>query len=534
LIPDVIEEGIASGWSAHDASRLASDLRLDADVAVVGTGAGGGTAAEILAAAGLRVVMLEEGPLFGSSAFALREAWAYPNLYQESAARKTKDKGINILQGRCVGGSTTVNWTASFRTPPATLAFWHQAFGLKALTVEALAPWFERMERRLSIEPWPTEPNRNNDVLRSGAEKLGIATGIIARNVKGCWNLGYCGVGCPTNAKQSMLVTTIPGALSKGAVLVSRARAERLIGTGNSVSRLECSALDAAGLRPSGHKVVVHARHFVLAAGAIGTPALLLRSNAPDPYGRLGRRTFLHPTCVSAAVMPDEVEGYAGAPQSVYSDHFLNLAPIDGPVGYKLEVPPLHPVLMATTLQGHGAAHAQLMEQMRHTQAIIALQRDGFRDDSPGGRVTLRADGSPLLDYPISAALWDGMRRAFLSMAEIQFAAGAKRVLPIHEDAVPYTSWPSARRAIEGLPMQILKTRVVSAHAMGGCAMGRDERESVVDDDGRHHQLGNVWVFDGSIFPTSLGANPQLSIYGLTARQASRLAGELTGKRMPG
>ena len=474
MIRDIVAEGLAGGWSTHDASRLSADLQLDADVAVIGTGAGGGTAAEILSAAGLRVVMIEEGPLSSSREFKMREAWAYPHLYQESAARKTKDKGINILQGRCVGGSTTVNWTASFRTPPATLAYWQQAFGLRALTVEALAPWFARMEQRLGIEPWPVEPNQNNDVLRRGAAELGIATGTIRRNVKGCWNLGYCGVGCPTNAKQSMLVTTIPGALSQGAVLVSRARAERLIGDKEHVTRLECSALDASGLRPGAHKVVVHARHFVLAAGAIRTPALLLRSNVPDPHHRLGRRTFLHPTCVSAALMPDEVQGYAGAPQSVYSDHFLDHTAIDGPVGYKLEVPPLHPVLIGTTLQGHGEAHAQLMAQMRHTQAIIALQRDGFRDDSPGGKVTLRGDGSPLLDYPITAPLWDGMRRAYLSMAEIQFAAGAKSVLPIHEDAVSYASWSSARRAIEHLPMEVLKARVVSAHVMGGCGMGRD------------------------------------------------------------
>jgi len=530
---DVVAEGLASGWTAHDAARLTSDLRLEADVAIVGTGAGGGTAAEILSNAGLRVVMIEEGPLRSATDFQMLEAEAYPQLYQESAGRKTKDKGINILQGRCVGGSTTVNWTSSFRTPPPTLDYWQRNFGLAELTVEELAPWFAMMERRLNIASWATTPNSNNDALRRGAQRLGIPTGVMRRNVKGCWNLGYCGLGCPTDAKQSMLVTTIPAALSRGAVLVSRARVQRLILEKDRVSGLECTALDASGLRPGPHKVMVTARHYVLAAGAIGSPALLSRSEAPDPHGQAGRRTFLHPTCVSAAVMPERVDGYAGAPQSIYSDHFLDIQPIDGAVGYKLEVPPLHPLLMATTLQGFGGFHAELMREMPFTQAIIALMRDGFHPQSQGGTVSLKSDGSPVLDYPLTDFLWDGMRRALLSMAEIQFAAGAKAVLPVHEEAVAHSSWAEAKAAIERLPMALLKARVVSAHVMGGCAMGRDPQTSLVDGKGRHHQLANLSVFDGSVFPTSIGANPQLSIYGLTARNASRLAAELTGRPAP-
>ena len=130
----------------------------------------------------------------------MKEADAYPHLYQESASRKTADKAINILQGRCVGGSTTVNWTSSFRTPPTTLDWWQSALGLKSLSVEAMAPWFLMMERRLNVRRWSQDPNENNAVLARGAAKLGIPVEIIPRNVKGCWNLGYCGMGCPTNA----------------------------------------------------------------------------------------------------------------------------------------------------------------------------------------------------------------------------------------------------------------------------------------------------------------------------------------------
>jgi len=529
-VPDPIAEGLRRGWAVLDADAPALPAEARFDVVVVGTGAGGGTTAEILARAGLRILLVEEGPLRSSGEFRMRESEAYPQLYQESAARHTKDKAIGILQGRCVGGSTTVNWTSSFRTPAETLAFWRDRFGLAGFDENAMAPWFERMERRLSIAPWPMAPNENNDILRRGADRLGLRSSPIARNVRGCLNLGYCGVGCPVGAKQSMLATTIPSALDAGATLYVRARATRLVVEGERALALEIDWLDAAGTRPGGRRTRVTASHFVLAAGAIGSPALLMRSGAPDPHRLLGARTFLHPVVVSAAVFDQTVGGWAGAPQSVYVDHFLHEAPIDGPIGYKLEAPPIHPVLFATTMTGFGDEHRRRMLDFARTQATIALLRDGFHERSPGGRVELRDDGSPVLDYPLDDFVLEGGRRALLSMAEIQFAAGARTVQPAHELASAYRSWREAREAIAALPMKPLLTRVVSAHVMGGCRFGVDPARGVVDPDGVHWQLRNVSVHDGSVFPTSIGTNPQLSIYGFAARLASGLAQRLGGR----
>jgi choline dehydrogenase-like flavoprotein len=363
--------------------------------------------------------------------------------------------------------------------------------------------------------------------LARGARALGIPTAVIPRNVRGCYNLGYCGMGCPTNAKQSMLVTTIPAALDRGATLITRARAQRLHIEGERVATLDCAALDPSGLEPGPHTIRIRARTFISAGGAINGPALLLRSGAPNPYGTLGTRTFLHPTVISAAIMPDVVAGYSGAPQSIYSDHFLHTQPLDGQIGYKLEVPPLHPVLFATTTPGFSSAHAGLMSQMPYVHVIIALMRDGFHPHSIGGTVGLRSDGTPLLDYPISPYVWAGARRALKAMAQIQFAAGARTVLPVHEAATPATSVEETLNQIDSLPMELLRMNVVSAHVMGGCGMGADPRTSVVDGTGRHHQLENLYVFDGSTFPTSLGVNPQLSIYGTVARNAAGLTAAL-------
>jgi choline dehydrogenase-like flavoprotein len=530
IIPDPIAAGLAAGWSVIDAATMSSDRTMEADVVIIGSGAGGGVTAEILAKSGLKVIIVEEGALKSSRDFKMREADAYPTLYQESAARKTADKAINILQGRTVGGSTTVNWTSSFRTPTPTLDYWGKHFGLSTYTPEALAPWFLMMEQRLNVSTWLTPPNENNDLLKRGAAQLGIPAAAIMRNVKGCWNLGYCGMGCPTNAKQSMLVTTIPSALNHNATLLTHARAERLLFKGDQVDSLQITALDATGVMATGRSMTVRARHFVVAGGAINTPALLLRSGAPDPHQLLGKRTFLHPTVISAGIFSQRVDGFAGAPQTIYSDHFLETQAVDGPVGYKLEAPPLHPLLLSTTMAGFGKAHADTMAQFPHVHGLLALLRDGFHEDSPGGSVGLAADGSPVLDYPITEFLWDGVRRAHLSMAEIQFAAGAKSVMPVHELAAAYTSWAQAKKAIAELPYKAHITRVVSAHVMGGCTLSDDVRRGVVNAKGRYHGLTNLSVHDGSLFPTSIGANPQLSIYGITARLASGLAQELTGK----
>ncbi len=526
---DPIIEGLARGWRVFGGERAAAPATIDCDVAIVGSGAGAGITAELLGSAGLNIVIVEEGPLKSSRDFRQLESEAYPSLYQESAARKTADKAINILQGRCVGGSTTVNWTSSFRTPSATLAHWRQHFGLDEFTDDALAPWFQRAEQRLNIGPWLAPPNKNNELLHKGALKLGIAAAAILRNVKGCWNLGSCGLGCPTNAKQSMLVTTIPAALDRGATLLVQTRVNKLELKQGRVVALQCTAVTPNGALRAGTTRIT-ARHVVVAGGAINSPALLLRSGAPDPHRLLGARTFLHPVVLSAATFDQEVAGWEGAPQTIYSDHYLETQPVDGPIGYKLEAPPLHPLIFTTSMGGFGRDAAAMFKRFANTHALLALLRDGFHAESPGGRVTLRKDGSPELDYPLNAFVMDGARRALLSMAELQFAAGALQVHTGHDMAPPYASWREAKAAIAALPMQPLLVKFVSAHVMGGCAMAADAARGVVRPDGVHWQIENLSVHDGSIFPTSIGANPQLSIYGIVNMLATQLAQRLSGR----
>lgn len=526
-VTDPFRQGLERGWITHDASRLEHDLTLHVDVAVIGSGAGGATSAQMLSAAGFKVLLIEEGPLKTSSDFHLLESEAYANLYQEGLGRMSKDGAITILQGRAVGGTTLVNWTSSFRTPPQTLSHWAKEHGVSGLDEAQMRPWFERIEQELGITPWALPPNANNDVLRRGCEQLGYRWAVIPRNVRGCWNLGYCGMGCPVNAKQSMLVTRIPATLDQGGELLYLARAARFEHNGERIAQLHCQGLDAQGVTPNGLSITVRAHHYILAGGGINSPALLMRSAAPDPHGRLGKRTFLHLVNFSAARFDERIDPYYGAPQSIYSDHFQWQGGTAGPVGYKLEVPPLHPALASTLLGGYGNENAQRMAELPHTHMMLALLRDGFHPESQGGAVELRSDGSPVLDYPVTDYLRDGLRRAYRSMAHIQFAAGAKQVMPVHGDATPTATLAQALGMIDNLPLEPFRTRLGSAHVMGGCALGEDPRLAVCDSLGRHHQLENLSIHDGSLFPTSIGANPQLSVYALCAKLTEALIARL-------
>jgi choline dehydrogenase-like flavoprotein len=491
--------------------EVTADVEEKVDVCVVGSGAGGGVVAARLAAKGVRVVVLEEGGHFTNRDFKMQESLAYPQLYQEQGNRATSDLAIHILQGRAVGGSTVVNWTASFRTPEPVLAHWRKVHGAE-LTVEVLDPHWAAVEERLHIQPQPAEGiNFNNGVLWRGAEKLKMERAVLRRNVKSCINSGYCGMGCPINAKQSILVTYVPDAVEKGARIYANARAVRVETQGRRAGAVVAEVLDPATDRPTGKQVVVRPKVVVLAGGAINTPALLLRSGI-DPNGRVGKRTFLHPVIASAALFEERVEGFYGAPQSVSSHHFADRG--EGKVGYFMEAVPIHPMLTAVATGGLGGGHQDLMAQLGHVNGLIALTIDGFLPGEEGGTVSLRSDGRIKVDYPIRPEIWEALRHAAKTLARVQLAAGAREVRSLHAEPVVMKSTRDVA-LLDQAPWAPLRVSLFTAHQMGGAAFGRDPSTSVVSPKLKHHHLDNLYVVDGSVLPTSLGVNPQLTIYGL-------------------
>ena len=420
-----------------------------------------------------------------------------------------------------MGGSTAVNWTTSFRTPEAVLAHWRGVHGLSALTSEALAPHFAAIEERLNVHEWPDEGvNANNRALYDGAHRLGWSVARTRRNVDGCANLGYCGMGRPLGAKLSADVAFIPDAVAHGTRLYADARAVTLEKSHRRVVAVHAEVLDRATDRPTGRRVVVRPKVVVLAGGAINTPALLLRSGV-DLAGKVGARTFLHPVTGMIGLYARPIEGFSGAPQSVASHEFAFRGP--GKVGFFLEAAPVHPMLAATALGGFGAVHEAIMARLPQASALIALAIDGFLPGDDGGVVSLRRDGRIRIDYPLRPATLEALREGCKALARVHLSAGAEAVFSLHERPVEIRSAAEVEK-LDAARFEAGRVQLFTAHQMGGCAMGSDEERSVTDVDHRLRAHENVFVVDGSVLPTSLGVNPQITIFALAHRAAERVA----------
>lgn len=506
----------------YTGDELTTDKVIECDVCVIGSGSGGAWTAHELVKQGKRVVMLEEGGYHTRREFDMTEARALPNLYQELGSRSTDDLAITILQGRSVGGGTTVNWCSSFRTPQRILDVWKDRFGIDTLTTETLTPHWEAVERRLHIKEWPLEAiNANNKVLWDGLGKLGYERGLIKRNVNNCLNLGYCGLGCPVDAKQSMLVTVLPDAVEKGLDLYANCSARVLEWSGRRVSAVKAEVLDPVKNKPTGVTITVKAKLTVVSGGAINSPGLLMRSGL-DGDGRVGTHTWLHPVVAMMAEMPYEVHAFEGAPQSVYSHHFIDRGA--GKVGYFLEVPPLQPMLGAVASSGMGGEVQDNLSRFPYINPMLAITVDGLLPDETGATVRLKDGGYSRfsIHYEFVPEQWDAFREACKEMARIQFAAGAKRVASLHLKPVVLNSVDEINK-LDAAPWEPVKLRVLTAHQLGGCWMGNDPYASVVDPHLRYHSMDNLFVVDGSVLPTSLGVNPQETIFGIARWAATHI-----------
>lgn len=488
---------------------------LECDVCIIGSGAGGATLAAGLAEEGFDVIMLEAGQHRWRKDFNMDEGEALQNLYQESGLRTTADLSISILQGQCVGGSTTINWTTCFRTPERILKLWQSKYGATELSSELLKPHFEAVEARLNVHPWPKESiNPNNRVILDGCEALGWEASTLRRNVKGCANSGYCGMGCPVDGKQGMLVTYIPDALKSGMRLYTNVRAERIEYSMTQAEQVIAQVWNPQTNRFTGKTLRIRAKIIVSSAGAINGPALFLRSGLNN-NGLVGTRTFLHPVVGISAQFKEQINGFYGAPQSASSHHFIDRG--NDKVGFFIEAAPTHPMLAATALSVFGTDQQLFMKNLAHSSFLIALHVDGILEGDNGGTVSLKSDGRINIDYPISDQLKEAFLASHQALCKLALAAGAEQVSTLHPE-------PLVLKSSNDLPSLSSKTYgglehgIFTAHQMGGLRLGSDPATSVVNPNLQHHQLNNLFVVDGSVFPTALGVNPSLTIYALAHR----------------
>jgi len=502
---------------AQRGRELTGAISLDADAVVVGTGAGGSVAMRELARAGLKVVALEEGALHAAADFDQREDHMLPRLFQEGGGRSTADLGIRVLGGRGVGGSTVHNTNLCKRTPNEILELWAREHGVEGARPADMEPAFASIERDLSVSEIPSaDVNANNDALRRGVAALGWRGALLKHNRVGCQKSGFCELGCTYDAKQNALKVVVPQAVAAGADLYADVDVRRIVlGPRDRVAGVEAVAHDGAG-RPVA-TVRVRSRVVVLAGSAIGSAALARRSGLPDPYRRLGRGLRMHPGGVVAGRFDEKIGGHRGIPQSYECTELLSFEP--GSDRRVWIVPAFaHPIGTAATLPGFGAAHMRSMRDYEHLAVLTAMVHDETE-----GEVEVDGDGSAIIRYRMNEPDRAQLAKGLVACARILLAAGAGEVtIP----AVPPVRVKSARE-LDALDTSFVRPHSVplsAVHPMGTLSLGKDPRRSVVSSTGEHHQVKGLFVADGSLFPTSLGGPPQISIYAFALHLAPHAA----------
>jgi choline dehydrogenase-like flavoprotein len=500
------------------------DVTLECDVCVVGSGAGGGTAAGVLAQAGLDVIVLEAGGYYDTADFDGAELQGFQRLYLNGGGAATADQSLGLIAGACLGGGTTVNFTTSFRTPDDVREEW-ASLGASAFSSDDYTRSLDAVCERLGVNQEHNRPSARDDAFQRGLARLGWHADRMPRNVRGCEQgriCGYCGQGCQNGAKQSTLVTWLADAHATGTRVLVNTRAERVVVGGGRAEGVEAVTAD-------GHRVSVRSRAVVSACGAINTPALLRRSGLGNR--NIGKYLRLHPVSGVWGVFDEEIRPWEGTMQAIYSDEHRHL---DGGYGVKYETGPIHPSLIISFAPWRSAAqHARVMEALPQTGVVGVILRD--RDS---GEVKVARDGQPVVKYSLSPYDTAHMRIGIDGAAQILEAAEARQIFSSHSRWVSYE--PGRRgnreqfmRDADACGWSAGRCVLNSFHIMGSARMGGTPADSACDPDGQTWDVRDLYVCDGSAFPTASGVNPMISIEAIAHMNAVRLASKLGGAAQP-
>ena len=477
---------------------------IDADACVIGSGAGAGSRPRS-----------SPRPGSGSSSSSARRTSPNPGsvepsstgsakLFLDRGLAATADRWFSIRAGSAVGGGTVVNWSSSFRIDGATREEW------RAAGIDDLDRHYDAVEADLDVNVAESVPNGPNAALARGLDALGIPWRPIPRNVGGCTDCGPCAVGCRSGAKRSVLRTYLADACAKGATILDRTEARRIVTGGGRVTGVVAAV--------PGGEVVVRAPLVALAGGSILSPVLLQRSGIAE--GTAGRNLRIHPVAAVAGVYPERIDAWSGAPQTVMSDAFMH---VDGAHGFHLEAAPMHPGIIGSAFPWwSGAQHAARLAEAAHVGAFLAI----VRDRNPG-RIDVDRDGAPRIRYGVGTEERALLERGMVELARIHEAAGAGRILTLHTPVLEREPGGSVDAFVAGIRERgVSPNRVLlfTAHQMSTCRIGTDPKDSVADPDGRVRGVKGLYVTDASAFPTASGVNPMLSIMALARRTAERMA----------
>ena len=498
------------------------DTMLEADAVVVGSGAGGGVIAGRLAERGLKVVVLEMGGYFNEADFNQVELWAHQNLYWRGGPTPTGDMNVTLQAGSCLGGGTVINWTTSLRTKDWVRQQWADEHGLTDVATEAFDAHLDAVWQKLKVNDQCSELNRGQQAMRRAAERLGWSFATITRN----WDperhdpamAGYLGFGDQSGAKQSTLKTYLQDAADHGAQVVTRCFAERVIVEGGRAAGVEAVYADPES--GASARVTVRAPQVVVAAGALESPAVLLRSGIGGPA--VGQYLRLHPCTATLGDYGEDMQSWWGPPHAGLVNEFANVE--DG-YGFLLEAAQYTTALGASAVPWTTACeHKEALAGYRDGATFIGLVRDHGH-----GQVTIDEHGMAVPWYAMTDPLdLRNTQRALDAQIRAHVAAGAQRVRVLAHGSPTWRVGDDLDAFVaraQRIPARAGGLRMFAAHQMGTCRMGTDPQTSVAQPTGELHDVPGVWIGDGSAFPTPSGTNPMISIMALAHRTAEAISG---------
>lgn len=494
---------------------------LEADVVVVGSGAGGGVVAGTLAKAGMKVVVLEAAGYFNEADFLQLEIPAYQQMYWRGGPTPTADLNVSLQAGTTLGGGTTINWTNCLRTYDWVREQWAREHGLEGVDGPDYDRHLDHVLERIGATPDCSDLNGPQQRLKEGCEALGWSTRTIIRNADPARyspdTAGYLGFGDQSGAKLSTEKTFLRDAAEHGADVLVRTRAQRVLVEGGRAAGVEAVYDDLAGTRAT---VTVRAPRVVVACGALESPALLLRSGIGGPA--VGRNLRLHPCVAVFGQYGEDQRAWWGAPHTFLSDEFADTG---GGHGFLIEATQYTTAIAGSALPWtSGREHKELMAEFKLGASFIALTRD-----HGGGHVDVDAAGEAVPYYsvedPVDAGnLYTGVEK----LARLHQAAGARQIFALAAGLPRWRVGDSLEDFIaraQRVPLRAGGHKLFSAHQMGSCRMGTDPDTSVANPWGELHDTPGVWIGDGSAFPTASGTNPMVSIMALAHRTAEAIAG---------
>ena len=471
-------------------------LHLEADVVIVGTGPGGASVARVLAAAGKSVVLLEEGP--AQSRFKPNQAHTMRYHMQERGMIVAQGSAmLPIAAGRGVGGSTLINSALSFQPAAEVLDGWAALLNEQRWGSEALTPIFDEMAALIGVST--TEPRfagENNRLIVRGIEALGLEGGLAPRSTPRCVGCGICNYGCPTSGKASVNLTLLPRAVENGARIQADTKVVEILTEGGRAVGVRGVAAHPDTDEVVG-EVIVRAQQVVLSCGALGTPRLLWHTGLADKMGPVGDGLHVHPGSAVFGLCDQEINLWRGATQGAFFHH----PDLPGVLPHGFSAPP-EVCLMA--MDAVGPRLEEGIAMLPHLAGMVVMV-----SDKGEGQVRATAEGRAKVTYDFAPKDIDRIKAGMRETARVLLAGGAREVfVPVH-GVGRHTSAEALFKALE--PASITDFTLYASHPMSTCRMGIDPTRSVVSPTGEAHNIPGLFIADASVFPTSLGVNPQLT-----------------------